>query len=74
MDQNLAVLWGEQADPKSLGGGPKPILRTGFRIMLMTMLGTIMMMVMMMMMVIMMMVVMVIILIILINGIAACAN
>lgn len=29
MDQNLAVLWGEQADPKSLGGGPKPILRTG---------------------------------------------
>ena len=29
MDQNLAVLWGDQADPKSLGGGPKPILRTG---------------------------------------------
>ena len=36
-----------QADPKPSAGGPKPILRTGVRVMLMTMVATIVMIVMM---------------------------
>ena len=38
---------GDQADPKFAGRGPKPILRTGVRVMLMTMVATIVMVVMM---------------------------